>query len=71
VAFEVAMLRWPREVTFDDVARVLLPRGINLHNAAGSVFKSKEWEFTGKMVPSRRTSNNRRRIMVWRYVGEG
>ena len=37
--------------------------------ASGSMFKSKEWEFTGKRIKSKRTSNHSREIKVWRYVG--
>ncbi len=40
-----------------------------LGNAAGSLFKGSEWEFTGKWVPSARTSNHGRYLRVWRYCG--
>ncbi len=38
----------------------------DLGNAAGSVFKTDEWEFAGEWRPSVRVSNHGRRTMVWR-----
>jgi len=35
--------------------------------AAGSLFKGKEWEFTGDRVLSTRVSNHARELKVWRY----
>ena len=37
--------------------------------AAGSLFKSACWEFTGRRVLSRKTSNHARELKVWRYQG--
>jgi hypothetical protein len=37
-----------------------------LGNAAGSVFKGNEWEFTGRYVKSQRVSAHARDIKVWR-----
>lgn len=37
-----------------------------LGNAAGSVFKDGQWEFTGAWVPSRRDTNRHRFVRVWR-----
>jgi hypothetical protein len=55
----------------DQVGRVLKARyGItSLGPAAGSIFKGREWEFTGQRVLSARTTNHARELKVWRYVG--
>ena len=52
----------------DQVGKELLERyGINsLGPAAGSIFKSGEFEATGKFVRSARKSNNARLIWVWK-----
>lgn len=36
--------------------------------AAGSLFKTEDWEFTGVWVKSTRASNHSRMIRVWRLV---
>jgi hypothetical protein len=55
-------------VNADDVGRVLKQRhGIEtLGPAAGSLFKSSEWVFTGQWVKSARISNHSRMIRNWR-----
>lgn len=56
-------------VTADDVAEMLDGMGIDyaaLGNAAGSVFRKSEFEFTGQIVQSRRPSTHARCIKVWR-----
>lgn len=58
------------EVTSDDVNDVL-SRAYDispseLGPAAGSVFKGKGWEFTGKRVRSRYVRNHSRELKVWR-----
>jgi|GEM_PF-1558144 len=56
-----------REITIDDVQRVLFQeRGQFLGNEGGSLFRSPEWEFTGKWRPSERITNHARYIRVWR-----
>tara|TARA_R110000824_G_scaffold149861_1_gene320230 strand:- start:508 stop:864 length:357 start_codon:yes stop_codon:yes gene_type:complete len=36
--------------------------------AAGSIFKGKDWEFTGDRVNSKRITNHARELKVWRLV---
>ncbi len=71
VAKQIAMLRESRTVTADDVGKAFEKEGIteSLGNAAGSLFRGKEWEFTGQRIKSSRKSNHSREIKVWRYVG--
>ena len=71
VAKQIAMLRDSRTVTADDVSRAFAREGItdSLANAAGSIFRGKDWEFTGERVNSQRKTNHSREIKVWRYVG--
>jgi len=72
LARQEALRRATREVTIDSVMYLLIQRGYeseDLGNAAGSVFKTSEWEFTGRWVKSTRTSNHSRSIRVWRYLG--
>jgi hypothetical protein len=55
-------------VNADDVGRVL-QRDYNLHTlgpAAGSLFRGKEWEFTGNWVKSKRVTNHSRMLREWR-----
>lgn len=54
--------------TIDDVQRVLIPEGQHLGMAAGSVFRTKEWEFVG-FKKSVRSTNHTRPISVWKHVG--
>lgn len=54
-------------VTADDVADVLAAEGYpSLGNAAGSLFKGKQWEFTGEWRKSKRVSSHSRFVRVWR-----
>ena len=58
-------------VNADDVGRRLQWHGIDsLGPAAGSLFKGKEWEFTGNWVKSKRITNHSRMIREWRLTGE-
>lgn len=53
----------------DQVAEYLAFLGISpedLGNAAGSVFKGKEWVFTGRRIKSARVSSHAREIKIWR-----
>ena len=71
VAKQIAMLRDSRTVTADDVSRAFAREGItdSLGNAAGSIFRGSDWEFTGERINSQRKTNHSREIKVWRYVG--
>jgi hypothetical protein len=65
----IARGRADRCVTADDYQPFLEAIGLSsedLGNAAGSVFKSDNWEFTGHFVPSKRVSNRGRYVRVWR-----
>lgn len=56
-------------VTIDDVREWMDKYTTNakdLGNAAGSIFKGKEFEFTGVWVKSRRVSNHARMVRQWR-----
>lgn len=64
-----ALARRHGKVHMDDVSIVMLDMGIDLADlgpAAGSVFKSAEWEFTGEFVKSARITNHSRLLRVWR-----
>lgn len=50
VSMELARLGWPD----------------CLGPAAGSLFKTKDWEFTGQFVPSTRVTNHSRLLRVWK-----
>ena len=55
--------------TSDDVAGEMQRRGYDyteLGNAAGSIFKGKQWEFTGRYIPSKRPTAHKRDIKIWR-----
>jgi hypothetical protein len=56
-------------VTADEVQAGLIAAGFNpsdLGNAAGSLFRGKEWEFTGQWRASSRVSNHGHKNRVWR-----
>jgi hypothetical protein len=57
------------EVTYDDVFYEMIRQGLDpiaLGNAAGSIFRGKEFIFTGRWEKSRRVSNHARVNRVWR-----
>jgi hypothetical protein len=68
VAKEVALGRASGTATSDDVGKILALRYEipGMGPAAGSLFKTKEWEWTGDFVKSTRVSNHSRLIRVWR-----
>ena len=70
VAVQIAKRRVDRTVTADDVGRVLKEvYGIDtLGPAAGSLFKTKDWEWTGQWRKSKRVTNHSRMLRVWRLV---
>ena len=71
IAKQIAMLRLDKTVTADDVNAALIRIGIteSLGNAAGSLFRGSEWQFTGERIKSARKTNHAREIKVWRYLG--
>lgn len=69
---EIAMSRESRECNADDIQALLAERGYgirSLGNAAGALFRGKEWEFTGKWIESARVHSHRNRLRIWRYIG--
>lgn len=65
----MARSRGNRCVSADDIERVLSVIGkthADLGNAAGVIFRTDAWEFTGVWTPSQRKSNKARFIRVWR-----
>ena len=57
------------EVTYDDVFYEMVRQGLDptaLGNAAGGIFRGKEFIFTGRWEKSRRVSNHARVNRVWR-----
>ena len=68
-ARKAAESRISRTATADDAYVYLTSLGydqFSLGNAAGSLFRGKEWEFTGGFRASRRTSNHGHLQRVWR-----
>ncbi len=55
-------------VTTDDIRRVAVETGHPpaTPQAWGSIFKDKEWEFTGNREPSKHIANHGRELKVWR-----
>ena len=70
VAKQIALRRKDRTVTADDVGRVLKEvYGLDtLGPAAGSIFKTNDWEFTGQWRKSKRVTNHSRMLRVWRLA---
>lgn len=67
IAKQIATVRG--QVHMDQVAQEMERGGMDpvaLGPAAGSVFKSKEWEWTGEFVKSERITNHSRLLRVWR-----
>ena len=65
-------IRTSRNLTIDDVRRAYEARGgdwSELGNAAGSVFKGKGWEWTGRFVASTHAASHGRMVREWRWVG--
>lgn len=58
------------ETNADEVGEELARRGYPdcLGAAAGSIFKTKEWRFTGRFVNSKRVSNHSRLLRVWALI---
>jgi len=67
LAIEISRIRG--KVTADDVQKALIRRGYHpseLGPAAGSIFKTGDFEFTGEWIKSERVSNHSRYLRVWR-----
>jgi hypothetical protein len=58
-------------VSYDDVYREMVASGMSpelMGNAAGSLFRGNEFQFTGQWKRSERISNHARVIRVWRLA---
>ena len=66
IALEISVRR--PYLTSDDVAREAINRGLsgNLGPAAGSLFKTPDWVWTGERRRSARKSNHSREIRIYR-----
>ena len=69
LAESIARSRQDGTCTIDDVQAVLIPEGIILGMAAGSVFRGGSWFWTGEMRQSKRTTNHARPVKVWALKG--
>jgi len=68
IAREIATQR-PDGITADDLVQELVRRGHGVHclgNAAGSLFRGPEWEFTGQRKKSARVHAHANKLKVWR-----
>lgn len=66
-----ALGRTDRTATADDASRYLESIGHPadlLGNAAGSLFRGGEWEWTGRLQPSMRPSRHANQNRIWRLV---
>jgi len=68
IAEKIALGRASRLCNADDVGRVLKRKHSidTLGPASGSLFKHKNWEWTGDWVKSKRVSNHSRMLRQWR-----
>ena len=71
VAKELALLKPDRCLTSDEVNAALEARYniASLGPAAGSLFKTKDWRWSGRFVKSIKITNHSRLLRVWEYVG--
>ena len=71
IAITIALASSSKCCTADDVGRQLKFAGFPdcLGPAAGSLFKGKDWKWTGRFVKSARKSNHARLLRVWEYAG--
>ena len=74
IAMRLGLQRNGEGVTADDVYWVMCdeyPELVKeLGNAAGSIFKGKEWRTYGEFVESKRVSRHRNAIRIWYYKGD-
>lgn len=72
IARRIALSRFDRTVTMDDVHAAMQAEGIDgsmLGNAAGSTFKGGDWQFVDH-VRCKLASGHGRFNKVWRYIGK-
>lgn len=70
VAIDIAINKPCRTTDSDEVCGKLEELGLqsNLGPAAGSIFKTSDWEFTGQRRRSHRITNHAREIKIWRLL---
>ena len=69
IAREIALARDSRECSADDVAKRLTKgQRAALGNAAGAIFRGREWRFV-RSVKCQRINAHARDIRLWRLVG--
>lgn len=69
----VTIGRKQRYVTADDVRRHMAEASMSMEelgNAAGSLFRTKDWRFTGRRVKSKYVANHAKEVNVWEYIGD-
>ena len=71
VAKEIALLKPDNTVCADEVGAEMESRyGLDtLGPAAGALFKTKDWRWSGRFIKSTRITNHGRLLRVWEYVG--
>lgn len=71
LAVNIAARHPSKEITADEVQIALINYGYDpsdLGNAAGALFRGKQWSFTGEWRKSIRITNHRRQNRVWRLI---
>lgn len=70
IARMLAAEKQSRELCADDVTSYLLSHDIEVPKGPfwGSLFKTKDWVFTGKRKQSALPSNHGRELKVWRLI---
>lgn len=72
IAITIALAHPDNTCTADDVQEVLhRDYGLepsDLGPAAGSIFRSASWRFTGRRIYSAQVNNHGRELRVWRYT---
>lgn len=69
IAKELALATSTLECNADMVQEKLIQKGIDLGNAAGSIFRGNDWQFTGRFVKSERVHAHANLLRVWKFVG--
>lgn len=65
VAEQIARERVLRTCTADDVQKRLEAEGLEIGPAMASVFRGKQWRFTGRFMKSKRVANHARLLRIW------
>lgn len=68
IALDIARSDPDKTCDADRVQAHMSMMGIELGNAAGSIFKADCWEWTGKFINSRRVSRHRNVVRLWKLT---